>query len=51
VVFVHQGKVIARGTPEEVIAGFDEHSMEDVFIKVARGGDVMGAPGGEGGGA
>ena len=38
ILFVHEGNVVARGTPEEVVAKFSEKSLEDVFIRVAREG-------------
>ena len=38
IVFIHKGKVISRGTPDEVVKQFDEESLENVFIKVARDG-------------
>ena len=46
IVFIHHGKVVSRGTPQEVISHFDEETLEDVFIKVARDG-VMEAAGPE----
>ena len=43
VLFLHKGRVIAEGTPPEVIAQFNQKSLEDVFITVARSGDLLGA--------
>ena len=40
VLFMHQGKVVAQGSPAEVIAKFDETTMENVFIRIVRGGDL-----------
>ena len=40
VLFMHQGKVVASGSPAEVIAHFDETTMENVFIRIVRGGDL-----------
>lgn len=40
VVFLHKGKVLVTGTPEEIMQHFEEESLEDVFIRVARGGDI-----------
>ncbi len=40
VLFMHQGKVVAEGSPAEVIAKFDETTMENVFIRIVRGGDL-----------
>ena len=39
VLFMHTGKVVAEGSPAEVIAKFDETTMEQVFIRIVRGGD------------
>ena len=40
VVFMHKGKVLFTGTPEETLHHFEEKSLEEVFIRVARGGDI-----------
>lgn len=40
VIFMHKGKILHQGTPEEVVAHFQEKSLEDVFIRVARSGDL-----------
>ena len=40
VLFLHKGRIIAGGTPQEVVVKFQQKSLEDVFISVARGGDV-----------
>lgn len=37
ILFLHQGKILASGTPAEVIQLFAERNLEDVFLKVARG--------------
>ncbi len=42
VLFLHKGRIMAEGTPQEVMARFQQKSLEEVFIRVARGGDVMG---------
>jgi ABC-2 type transport system ATP-binding protein len=36
-IFLHGGKVLAEGTPEDVRTRFKKDSLEDVFIGVARG--------------
>jgi ABC-2 type transport system ATP-binding protein len=36
IIFVHKGKVVAAGTPADVVATFQEASLEDVFITIAR---------------
>ena len=43
--FIHKGRVVAGGTPGEVKALFQQESLEDVFIQIARSeaGDVFGA--------
>lgn len=41
VYFINHGRVIAQGTPAEVVRQFDEDSLEDVFINVARGGELV----------
>jgi ABC-2 type transport system ATP-binding protein len=38
VIFLHKGKVVLTGTPDEIKAGAG--SLEDVFIKIARNGEV-----------
>lgn len=40
VVFLHQGRTVARGTPAEIMALAGSDSLEDVFISIARGGDL-----------
>jgi ABC-2 type transport system ATP-binding protein len=41
VLFMHKGNIIAEGTPQQVMDKFNQKSLEDVFISVARGGDVL----------
>lgn len=40
VIFMHKGRILHQGTPAEIVAHFQEKSLEDVFIRVARGGDL-----------
>jgi ABC-2 type transport system ATP-binding protein len=40
ILFMQKGRVIAEGPPAEVVARFKEKSLEDVFIRVARRGDL-----------
>ena len=47
VLFMHKGRIIAEGTPQQVKDRFNQKTLEDVFINVARGGDVMAAGGEE----
>jgi ABC-2 type transport system ATP-binding protein len=42
VLFMNKGRIIAEGTPQEVTQKFQQKSLEDVFIRVARGGDLLG---------
>ena len=37
VLFLHQGKIIASGTPKEIIHLFAGQDLEEVFLKIARG--------------
>ncbi|OGP14509.1 MAG: ABC transporter ATP-binding protein [Deltaproteobacteria bacterium RIFCSPLOWO2_02_FULL_50_16] len=37
IVFIHQGRVLAEGTPKEVIQKFSTQNLEQVFIKIVRG--------------
>jgi ABC-2 type transport system ATP-binding protein len=41
VLFLHRGRIIAEGTPADVVKQFDQSSLEDVFIRVARSGDLL----------
>jgi ABC-2 type transport system ATP-binding protein len=41
VLFMHKGRIIAEGTPKQVVDKFRQRSLEDVFISVARSGDVV----------
>lgn len=47
VLFMHKGNTVAEGSPAEVIARFNETSMEDVFIRIVRDGDLEGVEGGK----
>ncbi len=38
VIFIHHGSVIAEGTPEEVVRGSSDPSLEHMFIRLAREG-------------
>lgn len=40
VIFLHKGKIVAEGTPDQIVQKFSESSLEDVFIKIARSGDL-----------
>ncbi|MCX8109421.1 MAG: ABC transporter ATP-binding protein [Verrucomicrobiae bacterium] len=41
VVFMHRGRVIAEGTPVQIVEQFQRRSLEEVFITVARGGELL----------
>jgi ABC-2 type transport system ATP-binding protein len=43
VLFMHKGRIIVEGTPQQVMDQFKQKSLEDVFISVARGGDLLSA--------
>jgi ABC-2 type transport system ATP-binding protein len=40
VLFIHNGRLIAEGTPQDVIEQFRTRSLEEVFIRLARSGEV-----------
>jgi len=40
ILFLHRGKVVAEGTPDEIRARFQQQSLEEVFIHIAREGEV-----------
>jgi len=40
VLFLRRGRIIAQGTPQEVMDQFKEDSLEEVFIRVARDGKI-----------
>lgn len=40
IVFMHKGKILFTGTAEETLEHFKEDSLESVFIRVARSGDI-----------
>ena len=40
VIFLHKGKIVAEGTPDEIVSRSQQSSLEDVFIKIARSGDI-----------
>ena len=47
VIFLHKGRIVAEGTPEEIVKRSTEQSLENVFIKIARSGDLEDANGKE----
>ena len=40
VIFLHKGKVVAEGTAADIVARSQQSSLEDVFIKIARSGEI-----------
>jgi len=43
VIFLHHGRKMAEGAPKEVIARFNQQSLEQVFIRIARDGELQSA--------
>ena len=41
VLFIHEGRTIAEGTPETIIENFETKTLEQVFIKIVRSGDLI----------
>ncbi len=37
VLFMNRGKIVAEGSPRELVAHFEEEDLEKVFLKIARG--------------
>jgi ABC-2 type transport system ATP-binding protein len=40
VIFLSRGRLVAEGTPREVIEKADKESLEQVFITIARAGNA-----------
>jgi ABC-2 type transport system ATP-binding protein len=40
VIFLHKGKIVTQGTPKEIVDRMQQNTLEDVFIKIARSGDI-----------
>lgn len=40
VVFINRGRIVAAGTPEEIKTRSNQRSLEDVFIRIARSGEI-----------
>ena len=45
VIFLHKGRIVAEGSPADIVKRSAEHSLENVFIKIARSGDLEDANG------
>ncbi|MCA1963144.1 MAG: ABC transporter ATP-binding protein, partial [Prosthecobacter sp.] len=41
VIFLHKGRIVCEGTPSEIVARSSSSSLEDVFIKIARDGEIV----------
>ncbi len=41
ILFIHHGKTIAEGTPEEMRHLFSAKTLEETFIKIVRSGDIV----------
>jgi ABC-2 type transport system ATP-binding protein len=41
VLFMHKGRITVEGTPQQIVDQFQQKSLEDVFIQVARSGDLL----------
>lgn len=41
VIFLHKGKIVAEGTPAEIVERSSGSSLEEVFIKIARDGEII----------
>ncbi|MFQ5779326.1 MAG: ABC transporter ATP-binding protein [Nitrospiria bacterium] len=37
IIFLHQGRILATGSPSEIILQYKERNLEEVFLKIARG--------------
>ena len=41
VLFLHQGRLMAEGTPAQMVERFRTQNLEEVFIRIARSGEVV----------
>jgi ABC-2 type transport system ATP-binding protein len=41
VLFLHNGRLLAEGTPAQIVERFHSRSLEEVFIRIARSGEVV----------
>lgn len=46
VLFLHNGRLMTEGTPSQVVQQFRTRSLEEVFIRIARSGEVVAEGGG-----
>jgi ABC-2 type transport system ATP-binding protein len=40
VIFLHKGKIVTQGTSKDIVEQMQQNTLEDVFIKIARSGDI-----------
>lgn len=41
ILFIHEGKTIAEGSPQAVLKNFESKTLDQVFIKIVRSGDII----------
>ena len=41
VIFLHKGKIVCQGSPEQIKTRAQSESLEDVFIRIARDGEIQ----------
>ena len=41
VIFLHKGKIVCEGTPTDIVARSSSATLEDIFIKIARDGEII----------
>jgi ABC-2 type transport system ATP-binding protein len=44
VIFLHKGKIVCEGTPADIVEQSSSSNLEDVFIKIARDGEIVDEP-------
>ena len=44
VIFLHRGRAICEGAPADIVARSSRQSLEEVFISIARDGEIIDAP-------
>ena len=44
VIFLHKGKIVCEGTPSDIVARSKGSTLEDIFIKIARDGEIVDEP-------
>ena len=44
VIFLHKGKIVCEGTPTDIVTRTSSATLEDVFIKIARDGEIIDEP-------